>query len=547
MKKIYLLTCAALLAVGAQAQQTLKVKFNKSGSEVNRSAGTHAHKGGSPGNSPMQVATTVVANNGYVANTTLNISFTMNSTNADLEYVDSIAFTFPATFTVNGSSANPFPTTDAGGGPEALNGVSGQTISWGVNNNDQYGGIWCSPAQSFDINVSVAPGTTGNQVVYYHASGDGYGTGPGDENDSVIIMETLPMDAKLVAINDLGISCTLGSAEVITAWIKNLGFDTIKGFTATYVINGGTPVVENPTDTILPGDTLMYDFTTTANLSAANVYSIFVGASAMGDANLANDTGSVVAENYVSQDVVTTPLTMGFEPGADSIALERWTVANLNGDVATWALINTYVHTGMQCIRKPGSAANDDDWLMSNCLDLQATNTYRLEFWYKYFQTTAVVGLEAWVGNDNDPSAMTQNLVSVPTPTDTSYKQVVLLFTVPTNGTYHVGFHAVASAGTASIRIDDINLGMSPVGVQENAVKQLSIYPNPSTGLCFIHSYVTNAQVEVFNLVGEKVFSKTMLNKGSNAIDLSNLTEGSYIVRVINGNEVMTKKIVITK
>jgi len=548
MKKIYLLVCAALLATGIQAQQSFKVKFDKHGSEVSRTCATQAtHKGGNPGNSPMQVTTTIVANNGYVANTTLNINFSISSTNADFEYVDSLAFTFPATFTVNGSTANPFPTTDAGGGAEALNGVSGQTISWGINNNDTWGGIWCNPTQTFDINVSVAAGTTGNQVVYYHASGDGYGSAPGDYNDSVIIPETMPFDAQLVGISDLGVSCTLGNAETISAWIRNFGSDTIMGFTASYKINGGAPIVENPTDTILPGDTLQYDFTTPANLAAPGLYNIWVGTTAAGDANLANDTGSVMAENYTAQDVVATPLTMGFEPGADSIALMHWGVADDNGDGTTWALINTYVHTGVRCLRKAGSATNDDDWLFSNCLDLLAANSYRLEYWYKYFQTTAVVGLEAFLGTDNDAAAMTQNLNIVPTPTDTSYHQVVVLFTPPTNGTYHLGFHAVASAGTASIRIDDINLTMSPVGVHENANKQLSIYPNPSTGLCFVNIHQPNTQVEVYNLVGEKVLSKSQLNKGVNSFDLSSLPQGSYIVRVVSGNEVLTKKIVINK
>jgi len=547
MKKIYLLVCAALLAVGTQAQQTLKVKFNKSGSEVKRAAGIQAHKGGSPGNSPFQVATTVVANNGYVANTTLNINFSMTSSNADLEYVDSLAFTFPATFTVNSSPNATFPTTDAGGGLESLNGVSGQTISWGINNNDQYGGIWCSPTQSFDINVSVPAGTTGNQVVYYHASGDGYGTGPGDENDSVIIMETLPSDAKLVGIDNFGVSCTLGSAETITAWVKNFGADTIKGFTATYKINGGTPVVENPTDTILPGDTLMYDFTTTANLSAIGIYTIWVGASAAGDNNLANDTGSVMSENYAATDIASTPESMGFEPGADSVALQYWGVADNNGDGASWALINTYMHTGLRCIRKPGSGTNDDDWLFTNCLDLQSTNTYRLEYWYKNFELTAPCSLEVYLGADADVASMTQSVVQNPIPTDTSYKQVIILFNVSTNGTYHLGFHAYASAGTSAIRVDDINLTMSPVGVHENAAKQLSVYPNPSSGLFYVNLSQSNTQVEVFNLVGEKVLVKTQLNKGVNAIDISTMPEGSYLVRIMNGNEVVTKKIVITK
>lgn len=545
MKKIYFLLSAALLANVALAQQTIKIKTNHAGSEVKRTANTSAHKAGSPGYSPYQVTTTIVANNGYMAGQTFNINFSITNTNADAEYIDSLAFTFPSTFTVNSSPNATFPTADAGGGAEALNGVNGQTISWGINNNDQWGGIWANPTQTFDINVTVAPGTTGNQVVQYFASGDAFGSAPGDYADSVIIPEMMAFDAQLVGLTDIGVACGLTSTETITAFVKNFGYDTITNITATYIINGGTPVVENPTVTILPGDTLTYNFTTTANLSTPSMYNIWVGTTAAGDANLANDSASMMAENYTPQDVSTTPLTMGFEPGADSIALMHWGVQDVNGDGATWALINTFNHTGVRCLRKPGSATNDDDWVFSNCIDLQSSNTYRLEYWYKNYELTAPCSLECYLGSDADAAAMTQMIVQNPIPTDTSYKQVVMLFTVSATGTYNMGWHAYASAGTSSLRIDDINLTVSPVGVAENSTKNVGIYPNPATNNLFVN-VASAAKAELFNVIGEKVMNAN-LKAGINNMDISTLAEGSYIVRILNGSEVVTKKIVVSK
>jgi hypothetical protein len=544
-KKIYLLLCAALLTTGIKAQQTLKVKFNKNGSD--RKISDNLQRNGA-GNSVQQLATTVIVNNGYVPNTTMNINFTIRTTNTDAEYIDSIAFTFPATFTVNTSPNASFPTADATFPAATLNGVTGQTISWGANANNQMGGIWANPAQTFDINVSVDPSVTGNQWVHYYASGDTYGTSPGDFSDSVLITEMMTMDAKLVGLGNIGVSCSLSNAEVITAMVKNYGIDTIRGFTASYKINGGTAVVENPTDTILPGDTLTYNFTTTANLSAPGAYHIWVNTTALSDGNPANDSGAINTENYTATDIHVGPESIGFE-STDSLALTYWTIINGNNDAAVWAVVNTYNHSGSRCLRKAGSGpAGDDDWLITNCLTLQGGTPYALDYYYKNFELVTPCSLEVYVGSGTTIAAMTQSVVVNPVPTDTTYQHVVVFFTPSTTGTYNFGFHAYSTSGSSSLRLDDINISESAVGVKENPeAKNLNVYPNPNMGLCYVTTSLVNAQVEIFNLVGERVFFKSQLNKGTNTLDITSLPEGSYIVRIVSGKEISTKKIVVSK
>ncbi|MDX9931150.1 MAG: NosD domain-containing protein, partial [Bacteroidales bacterium] len=76
--------------------------------------------------------------------------------------------------------------------------------------------------------------------------------------------ETPPFEAQLLSvISPLG-GCGLGVEDVIIR-VKNNGSDTINGnFTATYVVNNGTPVTEAITATLLPMET--YDFTFAATV-----------------------------------------------------------------------------------------------------------------------------------------------------------------------------------------------------------------------------------------------------------------------------------------
>jgi hypothetical protein len=84
-----------------------------------------------------------------------------------------------------------------------------------------------------------------------------------------------------------------------------------------------------------------------------------------------------------------------------------------------------------------------------------------------------------------------------------------------------------------------------PYSPSQKAAKNISIYPNPSTGIVNINN-VEGARIEVLNMVGQVV--KTIENAAAiNSIDLSNNANGTYFVRVVNGNVVSTTKINILK
>lgn len=75
---------------------------------------------------------------------------------------------------------------------------------------------------------------------------------------------------------------------------------------------------------------------------------------------------------------------------------------------------------------------------------------------------------------------------------------------------------------------------------------KLSFYPNPTNGKLFISSSnIVNYKFSIYNIMGKQC--KVIELMGTNEIDLSELANGIYYIRIENNNLMETKKIVITK
>ncbi|WP_418638569.1 DUF7619 domain-containing protein [Winogradskyella sp.] len=84
-------------------------------------------------------------------------------------------------------------------------------------------------------------------------------------------------------------------------------------------------------------------------------------------------------------------------------------------------------------------------------------------------------------------------------------------------------------------------LTIASLGVEENSLEaQFKMYPNPSQGTVTIASELAIEKIEIFSLLGKKVFeSKTK------SINVSHLVEGTYILKVTSVNGTLSKKLII--
>ncbi len=74
---------------------------------------------------------------------------------------------------------------------------------------------------------------------------------------------------------------------------------------------------------------------------------------------------------------------------------------------------------------------------------------------------------------------------------------------------------------------------------------EFTIYPNPSNGSVKINFENTNENyiVQVFSILGQKVFEKTYNNSSSLAIN--NLQKGVYFIKITNNSQSFTKKLIV--
>jgi hypothetical protein len=86
-------------------------------------------------------------------------------------------------------------------------------------------------------------------------------------------------------------------------------------------------------------------------------------------------------------------------------------------------------------------------------------------------------------------------------------------------------------------------VGIDDLTLNENI---LSIHPNPSNGKFMINSNITNGELYIYNVLGEKIYFQKNENEESE-IDLSKQPNGIYFLQMKTEQGISTRKIVINK
>lgn len=138
----------------------------------------------------------------YVPGETTTLIFTITIESPDFEFGDFVELTFPEGITpLDGS---PF-IGEAGDNQANYNGVNGQIISWGDDNNN-FGGIYAGQSYDFWVEIACDEGLTGVHEITYFVSGDEWGVPPNEFSGTANISE-LP-DAPDLAVTVTGIIST---------------------------------------------------------------------------------------------------------------------------------------------------------------------------------------------------------------------------------------------------------------------------------------------------------------------------------------------------
>ncbi|KGL61793.1 T9SS type A sorting domain-containing protein [Polaribacter sp. Hel1_85] len=101
------------------------------------------------------------------------------------------------------------------------------------------------------------------------------------------------------------------------------------------------------------------------------------------------------------------------------------------------------------------------------------------------------------------------------------------------------------STGDQEIRVDYLSLTNEGATASVNDIfsSKISIYPNPANEFVQISTDETITGMEVYNLIGKKVISSSKLI--NNKLDVSNLSKGVYVLKVMSNDLVGSRKIII--
>ncbi len=343
-------------------------------------------------------------------------------------------------------------------------------------------------------------------------------------------------DVTCTAISVPGAQCGLTASEQVTVTVQNLGSsDLTNAFDLAYTVNGaGATTVAVPVP-LAVGATVDVNFT--VDMSASGPYQIDAYTTLASDANNTNDTIQGVT---IHTDPAVVTYTVHFDVVTGDFV--GWFNEDVNNDGSIWGV---YQQTGLGhnddvCPvyqYNPTNAA--DDYMYSNCIDLLASKTYSLDFWYKVASATYPEKMKVMIGTSPDYTAMTSQIVDLGTISDTVWVESNTTFTVPVDGTYNLGFYAYSDADMWNLFFDDVIVD-EITNINEVSAQTISVYPTLTKGL--VHLSIS-ADVEVYSQLGQLVQSR----KNVQTINLSSLNSGIYFVKVSNDNGSVMRKIVLTK
>ena len=294
-------------------------------------------------------------------------------------------------------------------------------------------------------------------------------------SDSILVLE-FSIDVGVSDFISPSNACNLDSAEQIIVQITNYNNIDATDFVVSFQYNG--QIYSDSVNTIIAaGDSIIYTFNTTINASNTGLYSLTSFTSHNLDYDHINDTSIVSFTNYY-HDFYNSDYEMSFEPYQD---FSGWIIEDANNDSYIW---NVSQYTGVNQsygifynYNFNGSTAADD-WLISQCFQLDSGQTYNLSFKFRAASASFPEDMNVHIGTVQQGSALTTMLLQMNTIMNIVYDSTSVTFTVPTSDTYYIGWHVVSNANMWRIDLDDINLSMNVPNIY-GCTDSLAINFNP--------------------------------------------------------------------
>ena len=368
------------------------------------------------------------------------------------------------------------------------------------------------------------------------------------------------------------LSCINTTPIPVVVQLYNPGLTSLNNIPVSFSINGGPAVNETYLGTLASFGTTTYTFTATVSLSISGNNSIKAWSAYPSDVNTVNDTTGIIV-NY-STAVIVPPFIDNFEfyslcSSASNCEATTCNLINgfknlLNGqsddiDWITFEGTTPSTTTGPDLDFVPGNAYGNYLYLeasfcfgktaivQSPCIDLTSSPNATLNFAYHMYGNQMgslhvdIYSGGVWINNIFTRSGDQGNLWHAANISLSAYAGQIVV----------VRFRGLTGSGYASdMAIDAINL-TNISSVEEDAGGfSITVFPNPAEGIFKLSiSNLNNDEVSacVYDMSGRRVVevgygvANGML---SSTIDLSEYDNGSYILKIMVGEEAKTIRLV---
>ncbi|TVR77384.1 MAG: T9SS C-terminal target domain-containing protein [Chitinophagaceae bacterium] len=182
------------------------------------------------------------------------------------------------------------------------------------NNTSQLGPVsppkWSGRFFEWENYSTELPGLVGENLVQFRFlfESDHTVNFEGVAIDDVLIYESRVKDAGITEVIYPVSGCGLSDETIVIVELKNFGQDTINAFDVNLKVNNQLVLSELYQGVLYPGQTELFEFSQTLDLSQAGEYEISVHSDKPGDFFQENDTISgVVISNFFEIDLISTP------------------------------------------------------------------------------------------------------------------------------------------------------------------------------------------------------------------------------------------------
>lgn len=179
-----------------------------------------------------------------------------------------------------------------------------------------------------------------------------------------------------------------------------------------------------------------------------------------------------------------------------------------------------------------------------------AGHSLKISFWYKSIAGTDsrariwsnykdAAGTVIYQETTNTDDPLRNNNGYLPAATAWTKHEI----TVTAPATVTTLTFAVRAYNGGNVSFDQFSVEDLTLGVKDNAIAGLNIYPNPVTNGKFFISTDANAEksVAIFDVLGKQVVKTT----ATESVNVSNLKAGVYIVKITEEGKTATRKLVI--